>query len=110
MIDAGQTPDRVKAAIETALDHYLASEAMHPWLIPDWHALSQTAQAGRLGHAWLLLGDPGLGKELLAERLARLHLCQQPQRASPAASVTPASCSRRAITRISAPWGLRARP
>ncbi|MGL5177457.1 MAG: DNA polymerase III subunit delta', partial [Aeromonas veronii] len=43
---------------------------MYPWLIPDWHALSQTAQSGRLGHAWLLLGDPGLGKEQLAERLA----------------------------------------
>lgn len=56
---------------------------MHPWLIPDWHALSQTAEAGRLGHAWLLLGDPGLGKEQLAERLARLHLCQQPDRGEP---------------------------
>ncbi|HAT06665.1 MAG TPA: DNA polymerase III subunit delta' [Aeromonas salmonicida] len=56
---------------------------MYPWLIPDWHALSQTAQAGRLGHAWLLLGDPGLGKEQLAERLARLHLCQQPERGEP---------------------------
>ncbi len=56
---------------------------MYPWLIPDWHALSQTAQAGRLGHAWLLLGDPGLGKEQLAERLARLHLCQLPDRGEP---------------------------
>jgi DNA polymerase-3 subunit delta' len=56
---------------------------MYPWLIPDWHALSQTAQAGRLGHAWLLLGDPGLGKEQLAERLARLHLCQQQDRGEP---------------------------
>lgn len=56
---------------------------MYPWLIPDWHALSQTAEAGRLGHAWLLLGDPGLGKEQLAERLARLYLCQQPDRGEP---------------------------
>ncbi len=56
---------------------------MYPWLIPDWHALSQTALSGRLGHAWLLLGDPGLGKEQLAERLARLHLCQQPDRGEP---------------------------
>ncbi|MGL5071410.1 MAG: DNA polymerase III subunit delta' [Aeromonas salmonicida] len=56
---------------------------MYPWLIPDWHALSQTAEAGRLGHAWLLLGDPGLGKEQLAERLARLHLCQHPDRGEP---------------------------
>ncbi|MGZ8065942.1 DNA polymerase III subunit delta' [Aeromonas salmonicida] len=56
---------------------------MYPWLISDWHALSQTAEAGRLGHAWLLLGDPGLGKEQLAERLARLHLCQQPDRGEP---------------------------
>lgn len=37
----------------------------------------------RLGHAWLLLGDPGLGKDQLAERLARLHLCQQPDRGEP---------------------------
>ena len=56
---------------------------MYPWLIPDWQALSQTAASGRLGHAWLLLGDPGLGKEQLAERLARLHLCQQPDRGEP---------------------------
>ncbi|MFQ2099449.1 dTMP kinase [Aeromonas sanarellii] len=28
VIDAGQTPGRVKAAIETALDHYLASEGL----------------------------------------------------------------------------------
>ncbi len=56
---------------------------MYPWLIPDWHALSQTAAAGRLGHAWLLLGDPGLGKEQLAEQLARLHLCHRPDRGEP---------------------------
>ncbi|MEG0008045.1 MAG: DNA polymerase III subunit delta' [Aeromonas sp.] len=56
---------------------------MYPWLIPDWQALSQSAQRGRLGHAWLLLGDPGLGKEQLAERLARLHLCQQPEAGEP---------------------------
>lgn len=56
---------------------------MYPWLIPDWQALSQTAQVGRLGHAWLLLGDPGLGKEQLAERLARLHLCQHADRGEP---------------------------
>ncbi|MFM5211612.1 DNA polymerase III subunit delta' [Aeromonas hydrophila] len=56
---------------------------MYPWLIPDWNALSQTAAAGRLGHAWLLLGDPGLGKEQLAEQLARLHLCHRPDRGEP---------------------------
>ena len=57
---------------------------MYTWLIPDWQALSQTAQSGRLGHAWLLLGDPGLGKEQLAERLA----CFAP---------LPATGSRRAV-------------
>ncbi|WP_368232528.1 DNA polymerase III subunit delta' [Aeromonas sp. s3] len=56
---------------------------MYPWLIPDWRALSQTAAAGRLGHAWLLLGDPGLGKEQLAQQLARLHLCHQPDWGEP---------------------------
>ncbi|PJG58850.1 DNA polymerase III subunit delta' [Aeromonas cavernicola] len=56
---------------------------MYPWLIPDWQTLSRTSVAGRLGHAWLLLGDPGLGKEQLADKLACLHLCQQPQGGEP---------------------------
>ncbi|MGY3943720.1 DNA polymerase III subunit delta' [Aeromonas tecta] len=56
---------------------------MYPWLIPDWQALSQSAQRGRLGHAWLLLGDQGLGKEQLADRLARLHLCLRPAAGEP---------------------------
>ncbi|MGY4025901.1 DNA polymerase III subunit delta' [Aeromonas rivuli] len=56
---------------------------MYPWLIPHWRALSQSAEAGRLGHAWLLQGDAGLGKEQLADRLARLHLCHQPQGGEP---------------------------
>lgn len=56
---------------------------MYPWLIPDWQALSQSAVAGRLGHAWLLLGEAGLGKEQLAERLAQLHLCHHPQQGEP---------------------------
>ncbi|MGL5040073.1 MAG: DNA polymerase III subunit delta' [Aeromonas sp.] len=56
---------------------------MYPWLIPDWRALSQMAQSGRLGHAWLLLGDGGLGKEQLAEKLACLHLCQKPVQGEP---------------------------
>ncbi|ENY72080.1 DNA polymerase III subunit delta' [Aeromonas diversa CDC 2478-85] len=50
---------------------------MYPWLIPQWHSLLEVARGGRLGHAWLLLGDEGLGKEQLADALAQRHLCQQ---------------------------------
>ncbi len=76
---------------------------MYPWLIPDWQALSQTAQSGRLGHAWLLLGDPGLGKEQLAERLARLHLCQQPDRGEPCGLCHSCQLFDKGNHRISAP-------
>lgn len=51
---------------------------MYPWLRRDWQTLLDVAHAGRLGHAWLLLGDEGLGKEQLADALAALHLCQHP--------------------------------
>lgn len=56
---------------------------MYPWLIPQWHSLLDVARAGRLGHAWLLLGDEGLGKEQLADALAQRHLCQQLQDENP---------------------------
>ncbi|QFI54673.1 DNA polymerase III subunit delta' [Aeromonas simiae] len=50
---------------------------MYPWLRKEWLNLLEVARAGRLGHAWLLLGDEGLGKEQLADALAQRHLCQQ---------------------------------
>ncbi len=83
---------------------------MYPWLIPDWHALSLTAQSGRLGHAWLLLGNPGLGKEQLAERLARLHLCQHPDRGEPCGHCHSCQLFDKGNHQISAPLLATARP
>ena len=55
----------------------------HVSLVDPGLACLKPDRRGRLGHAWLLLGDPGLGKEQLAEQLARLHLCHRPERGEP---------------------------
>lgn len=52
--------------------------------VSTWHgaAAARTAQAlenGRLGHAQLLCGVPGIGKRVFVRWLARLLLCQQPR-------------------------------
>lgn len=41
-------------------------EKLCPWLAPTLADLERTAEAGRLGHAWLLTGAEGLGKLNLA--------------------------------------------
>ncbi|GAB4176722.1 MAG: hypothetical protein Kow0020_12640 [Wenzhouxiangellaceae bacterium] len=46
-----------------------------PWLEPVRTRLHQQYLDGRLGHAPLLLGTPGIGKRALAEWLARRILC-----------------------------------
>lgn len=48
------------------------------WLEVTWQRLLQTQQQGRLAHALLITGQAGIGKHLLAERLAAFLLCEQP--------------------------------
>jgi DNA polymerase-3 subunit delta' len=52
--------------------------------------LEAAARSGRLHHAWLLCGPPGIGKATLAWRFARWLLAAMPQGATPL-SVDPAS-------------------
>ncbi|QIZ76546.1 DNA polymerase III subunit delta' [Ferrimonas lipolytica] len=46
-----------------------------PWLTTPWHEWLQRRQLGRLGHALLLQGPDGCGKEILSEQILTALLC-----------------------------------
>jgi len=50
----------------------------YPWLLPVWQKLLSLFNQQRLPHALLLVGQKGVGKSYLAQRLAKLLLCQSP--------------------------------
>ncbi len=52
--------------------------------------LEEAARSGRLHHAWLIAGPPGLGKATLAYRFARWLLAGQPSAGQPSAARPPA--------------------
>jgi DNA polymerase III subunit delta' len=52
-----------------------------PWLAPQAAALTAAARAGRLPHALLIHEAPGAGGDWLAQFVARLALCEHPDRA-----------------------------
>src|SRR3990172_1104273 len=49
-----------------------------PWQQEQWQGLQARLHAGRLPHALLLTGKPGLGKRRFAEAFVQSLLCQQP--------------------------------
>lgn len=63
-IPAGQAPLSITAPL--------------PWQERDWGRLAAALDAGRLGHALLFAGPPGIGKRLLAGLLGRALLCENP--------------------------------
>jgi DNA polymerase-3 subunit delta' len=52
--------------------------ASAPWLAPARERVLQMLRTGRLAHALLLQGQPGLGKHALAEWIGRTALCESP--------------------------------
>jgi len=54
-----------------------------PWLDEDRQRLSTELDAGRLGHAPMLLGAAGTGKRVLGDWLARRILCLEPADGEP---------------------------
>ena len=57
----------------------LSVAAGAPWLAEARDRVLRMVAADRLSHALLLQGPPGIGKQALAEWIARLALCDSPQ-------------------------------
>lgn len=51
---------------------------IYPWTKPAWEQLIKRHRAGRMPHALLITGLPGIGKLDLAQSLVDSLLCQQP--------------------------------
>ena len=49
-----------------------------PWLAPARQQLARALKTGRLPHAILITGQPGVGKVALADWIARFALCDRP--------------------------------
>lgn len=61
----------------------MAWAELPPWHEAAFNRLAALHQQGRLAHAFLLQGRPGLGKGLLARYLAQALLCQTPGEGHP---------------------------
>jgi DNA polymerase-3 subunit delta' len=51
---------------------------LYPWLESCRDSIASTLNQGRLPHALLITGQPGLGKAVFAKSLANMLLCQSP--------------------------------
>jgi len=60
--------------VQETLDNML-----YPWTQPGWDQLVKRQRAGRMPHALLVTGLPGIGKLDLAHSLINSLLCQQPE-------------------------------
>lgn len=58
----------------------------YPWQREIWTRLCGTHREGRLGHALLLSGRPGVGKREFARAFAGFLLCESPQPLAPCGS------------------------
>src|SRR5699024_5691759 len=78
----------------------LPSELALPWHANLWQQVRTSLKAGRMAHALLVCGPPGVGKRRFAERLARALLCHTPHDNADACGPRPAWRQ----------WGAGARP
>ena len=51
---------------------------LYPWLRTEFSRFHALRVQGRMPHALLISGEPGLGQSQLAMRIALATLCQQP--------------------------------
>lgn len=97
--DEGLEPDRLPGAFhpreQTAFFGHAEAEG----------AFLDAYRAGRLHHAWLIGGPPGIGKATLAYRVARFLLAGDPadREASVTLSVPPESSATRQVAALSHP-------
>lgn len=55
------------------------TDTVLPWQVAQWQHLQLALEEGRLGHALLLSGPPGIGKLRFARTLMRWLICEQAQ-------------------------------
>ncbi len=67
--------------------------APYPWQTEAWEMLCRAQHAERLGHAWLLHGQPNIGKGQFAAAFARWKLCESPLLSPTAACGRCRSCT-----------------
>lgn len=60
-----------------------ALSAPFPWLVEPWQTVCAARAAGRLHHALLVEGPPGIGKAAFIEALAGWLLCEHPRGGAP---------------------------
>jgi DNA polymerase-3 subunit delta' len=65
--------------MNTDASHDAAPE-IPTWLDASWQSFIERIEQDRLGHALLLAGQPGIGKQILAEAMVARLLCLQPGR------------------------------
>ncbi len=56
----------------------MTDAVLYPWLEPVLERIGARRQDGRMPHAVLVTGRPGVGKSILASRLAALLICEEP--------------------------------
>ena len=56
----------------------MSMTALYPWLEPYCASLASALEQGRIPHALLLSGQPGMGKRAFAGYIAALLLCESP--------------------------------
>ena len=59
------------------------SDAPYSWQQDAWQKIIRAASAGRLHHAYLVVGSSGIGKRDFAEHLSRALLCVESPDAAP---------------------------
>lgn len=64
--------------MDPTVDTAAETTPVFPWQTALWTRLGEARRRDRLAHAYLLAGPPGVGKRVLARRIAASVLCRRP--------------------------------